>query len=119
MIEPSDLQLERLEGSVIARLSGDIDLSNAEALKRSIADSVSNQELRLVIDLSAVGYLDSAGIAMLFHLSRRLAEHQQQLILLMPADSPIRRSLRVSGWPADVPIVESLANPIKGSSEVP
>ena len=108
MIEPADLQLERLEGSVIARLSGDIDLSNAQALKRSIAESISNQELRLVVDLSAVGYLDSAGIAMLFDLSRRLAEHQQELILLVPAESPVRRSLEVSGWPTDVPIVDSL-----------
>lgn len=119
MIEPAELRLDWFEGSAIARLSGDIDLSNAEALKRSIADSMSNQELRLVIDLSDVDYLDSAGIAMLFHLSRRLVEHQQQLILLMPADSSIRRSLQVSGWPADVPIVESLANPVSGSSEVP
>ncbi|MGH2555577.1 MAG: STAS domain-containing protein [Actinomycetota bacterium] len=119
VIEPAELRLDWFEGSAIARLSGDIDLSNAEALKRSIADSMSNQELRLVIDLSDVDYLDSAGIAMLFHLSRRLVEHQQQLILLMPADSSIRRSLQVSGWPADVPIVESLANPVSGSSEVP
>ena len=119
MIEPGDLRLEWLEGTAIARLSGEIDLSNAEALKRSIAESISNQELRLVIDLSAVRYLDSAGIAMLFDLSRRLAEHQQQLFLLVPAESPVRRSLQVSGWPTSVPIVESLAKAINWSPEVP
>jgi anti-sigma B factor antagonist len=119
VIEPAELRLERFEGSAIARLSGDIDLSNAEALKRSIADSISNQEFRLVIDLSDVRYLDSAGIAMLFHLLRRLADHQQQLILLVPADSPIRRTLQVSGWPTDVPIVDSLANAMNRPPEVP
>jgi anti-anti-sigma factor len=119
VIQPGELRLERVEGSAIARLSGEIDLSNAESLKRSIAESISNQELRLVVDLSDVHYLDSAGIAMLFQLSRRLSEHQQQLILLMPAESPIRRSLQLSGWPTDVPIIESLASPIDGSSEAP
>jgi anti-anti-sigma factor len=119
VLEPAELHLEWLEGSAIARLSGEIDLSNAETLKRSIVESISNQVLRLVIDLSAVGYLDSAGIAMLFDLSRRLAEHQQQLFLLVPAESPVRRTLEVGGWPTDVPIVESLAKALNWSREIP
>jgi anti-anti-sigma factor len=119
VIEPAELHFERLEGSAIARLSGEIDLSNAEAIKRSIAESISNQELRLVIDLSAVEYLDSAGIAMLFDLLRRLAEHQQQLFLLVPAESPVRRSLEVSGWPTDAPIVESLAKAVNWPPQAP
>lgn len=116
-MDPAGLRLERLQGSAIATLSGEIDLSNAEAIGRSIAESISNQELKLVVDLQAVGYLDSAGIGMLFRLSRRLAEHQQHLFLLVPAESPIRRSLQVSGWPSDVPIVETLAQAINWSPE--
>jgi anti-anti-sigma factor len=108
VIEPNDLQLERRDGTLVVRLRGEIDLSNAAIIKRSIAGSVSNQELAVVVDLAAVNYLDSAGIAMLFDLSRRLAQHQQQFALVMPAESPLRRSLRVSGWPPEVPIVQSV-----------
>ena len=108
MIEPDELGFGEAGGSRVVRLSGDIDLSNAAFIKRSIVESISNQELRLVVDLEGVEYLDSAGIAMLFELSRRLAQHQQQLILVVPAASPLRRSLQVSGWPSDVPMVESL-----------
>lgn len=118
-MDPSELLVERLEGSTIATLSGEIDLSNAEQIGRSIAESISNQELRLVIDLGAVGYLDSAGIAMLFGLSRQLAEHQQQLVLLVSAESPVRRSLQVSGWPAAVPVVETLTEAVNWTPKVP
>ena len=108
MIEPDELGFDMVGGTRVVRLSGDIDLSNAAFTKRSIVESISNQELKLVIDLEGVGYLDSAGIAMLFELSRRLAQHQQQLILVVPAASPLRRSLHVSGWPSDVPMVETI-----------
>jgi anti-sigma B factor antagonist len=106
VIQPEELRLERVDGTLVARLSGEIDLSNAAIIKRSVAESVSNQELALVLDLSGVGYLDSAGIAMLFDLARLLARHQQQLILVVPAASLLHRTLRVSGWPSNVPIVE-------------
>jgi anti-anti-sigma factor len=96
-----------MDGIPVAQLRGEIDLSNAAQIKRSITESMSNQERKLVIDLSDVLYLDSAGIGMLFDISRRLAEHEQQLILLVPAESPVRRSLQVSGWPADVPMAET------------
>jgi anti-sigma B factor antagonist len=108
VIEPEDLRLERVHGTLVVRLRGEIDLSNAALIKHLIAESISNQEMGLVVDLGAVNYLDSAGIAMLFDLSRRLARHQQRLTLVMPAKSFIRRSLRVSGWPSEVPIVATV-----------
>jgi anti-anti-sigma factor len=100
------LRLSREQGTAVARLTGEIDLSNAAVIKRSIAESVSNQDLKLVLDLSSVTYLDSAGIAMLFDLSRRLIQHQQQLVLVVPEASLINRSLRVSGWPKSLPVVQ-------------
>jgi anti-sigma B factor antagonist len=106
VIQPEELRLGRVNGTLVARLSGEIDLSNAAIIRRSIAESVSNLELAVVLDLSEVGYLDSAGIAMLFDLARLLGQHQQQLILVLPEASLLHRSLRVSGLPSNVPIVE-------------
>jgi anti-anti-sigma factor len=117
VIEPEDVLVDHVGGTAVVRVSGDIDLSNAALIKRSITESISNQESKLVVDLEAVRYLDSAGIAMLFDLSRRLGQHLQQFVLVVPQASPLRRSLRVSGWPADAPIVESIEGAIGGSSE--
>ena len=108
MSDSSNLQFDRVAGTPIARLRGDIDLSNAASIKRSIMESISNHEHKLVVDLEQVEYLDSAGIGMLFDLWRRLVAHEQELMLVVPAGSPVRRSLQVSGWPTDIKAVESL-----------
>jgi anti-anti-sigma factor len=101
-------QFDRVAGTPVARLRGDIDLSNAASIKRSIMESISNHEHKLVVDLEQVEYLDSAGIGMLFDLWRRLAAHEQELMLVVPAGSPVLRSLQVSGWPTDIKAVETL-----------
>jgi anti-sigma B factor antagonist len=106
--DSTQLQLDRVAGTPVARLRGDIDLSNAASIKRSIVESVSNHEHKLVVDLQHVEYLDSAGIGMLFDLWRRLAAHEQELILVVPAGSPVLRSLQVSGWPTDIKAVQTL-----------
>jgi STAS domain len=49
----------------VARLTGEIDLSNAPSLERTMLDSVPNTATGMVVDLSGVSYLDSAGIRML------------------------------------------------------
>jgi anti-sigma B factor antagonist len=108
VIDPPDLQFDRVAGTLVIRLRGEIDLSNTPAIRRSIEDSISNEEHKVVVDLERVDYLDSAGIAMLFELWRRLAAREQRLFLVIPLESPVRRSLEVSGWPSDIAMAESL-----------
>jgi anti-anti-sigma factor len=108
VIDPADLRFERVVGTLVVRLRGEIDLSNAAVIKRTIGDAISNQELKVVIDLEHVDYLDSAGIGVLFELWRRLSAHEQRLVLVIPTGSPVRRSLEVSGWPSDVSTVDTL-----------
>jgi anti-anti-sigma factor len=106
--ELADVRFDRVDGMPVALLRGDIDLSNAALIGRSMADSISNREIEFVVDLTEVRYLDSAGIGMLFGVSRRLADHHQRLIVVLPSDSLVRRSVEVSGWPSDVPMVETI-----------
>jgi anti-anti-sigma factor len=93
----------------IAEVRGEIDLSNADFLGASIADALTNQELGLAVDLTGVTYVDSAGIRMLFELARQLEEHRQELVVVVPRASLVRRSLEVGGLLASISIVETLA----------
>ncbi|HEV8571418.1 MAG TPA: STAS domain-containing protein [Actinomycetota bacterium] len=108
MIEPADVRFDVVDGTTVAHLSGEIDLSNAALIRRSLAEFVSNTELKLVVDLCEASFLDSAAIRVLFDLSRRLAEHKQQLIVVVPTESLIRRSLEVSGLASTVLMVATL-----------
>ena len=107
MIEPADLRFDRLDGIPIARLSGEVELSNAAGLRRALIDSVSNEDSALVIDLDGVTYLDSAGIRMLFTLQRKLTDRRQRLAIVLASHSPVRRSLELSGVLATIPVFET------------
>lgn len=54
-------------GAVVLTASGEIDMSNAETFAGALAAAVAGAAgARLVVDITAVGYLDSAGLAALF-----------------------------------------------------
>ena len=46
-----------------------------------------------MLDLSEVGYLDSSGVLLIFELATRLRNRGQDLELVVPDDSMIRRVL--------------------------
>jgi anti-anti-sigma factor len=81
----------------VARLVGDIDLTNVDDLAATFARTVENTALGLVVDLTAVTYLDSTGLRLLFRLARALEDRQQDLRLVLPHASPLRRVLTLAG----------------------
>jgi anti-anti-sigma factor len=104
---------------VIARLSGEIDLSNATEVGDELSTSVPNTALGLVLDLTATTYLDSSGVHLVFDLAERLRTRQQQLRIVVPAGAPIRRVLRIVELGDTVPIlatVEEAAEAIRSSA---
>ena len=100
-----ELRREDIGGNPAIILSGEIDISNAAHLARALKGSVSNQDHDLVLDLSQVTYVDSAGIRVLFELASRLKDHQQRLILAIPEGSRVRRSLMLGGLLQTVEVV--------------
>jgi anti-sigma B factor antagonist len=53
------------DGAVVLTLTGEIDMSNAHAFATALAEARQDAAEPLVVDLSAVDYLDSAGLAAL------------------------------------------------------
>jgi anti-anti-sigma factor len=93
---------------VVARLSGEIDLSNAADVGEQLASAVPNSALGLVIDLTATAYLDSSGVHLVFDLAERLRRRQQQLRVVVPQGAPIRRVLRIVELDGSVPVLASV-----------
>ena len=83
-------------------------MTNAGYLREQLLDSMPNDALRLVIDISECRYLDSAAIEVLFDLSRRLGRRRQELRLVMPASSPLRRVIELTEIGTAAPVYESL-----------
>jgi anti-anti-sigma factor len=88
---------EATDESVVLAVSGEVDLSNAAEVEGEILDRTSNTLTDVTLDLSAVTYLDSAGLRVLFTLATRLLISQISLVLVVPLDSPVRRALELGG----------------------
>jgi anti-anti-sigma factor len=107
-MRPGDLQIRRRDRIVIAHLIGEIDLSNAAELSVAVTDATPNDALGVVLDLSGVTYVDSAGIRLLYRLGESLRNRGQTLRVVIPPDSPPSDALRLAGVQRHVDVVEEL-----------
>jgi anti-anti-sigma factor len=105
---PAELLLETRDGSVVAQLGGEVDMSNASYVRDQLLASMSNEAIALVLDISGCRYLDSAAIEVLFDVSRRLARRRQELRIVMPPSSPLRRVIELTEVHTAAPVYESL-----------
>ena len=109
MSASAELAFERAGQAIVARLAGEVDMTNAEYVRDEITSAVPNDAHALVIDLSGTQYLDSAAIELLFELSRRLGRRRQQLRLVVPEASPLTRLLTLTDVGSVAPVHADLA----------
>ena len=122
MTELPNLTIAVDDGIVIASLTGEIDLSNATEITDALLGGVPNEALGLVIDLSNVSYLDSAGVRMLAELDHRLGWRAQILRVVAPESSRSRRVLVIAGLERVLSMVTSVdaaRTSLEGSSAEP
>lgn len=92
----------------VARLSGEIDMSNAEQLGVEVAEATPENVRGVVLDLTQVEHLDSYGIFVIHGLRQRLGERQQRLVLIVPTHGRIRRAIELVGITDVIPTKETL-----------
>lgn len=89
----AEVTLDRQGGVVVASLAGEVDLSNVADIRLALVEAVAQETECLVIDLSETTYLDSTGVRMLFDLAVRLQARRQDLRLVVPDATIVRRVL--------------------------
>lgn len=104
----AEITVELQGASVVARLNGEVDMTNSAWVHDELLHSVPNGAIRLIVDLSATRYLDSAAIALIFDIARRLSRRRQALCLVMPEGSPLERVLELTEVGTVAPIHGSL-----------
>ena len=104
----ADVQFSAHERVVVARLTGEVDLSNAQGIEGAIAEATPNHAVALILDVSALDYLDSAGIHLIYKLREKLRARGQTLRLVIPAQSPANDALRLAGVSQAVDTAQTL-----------
>lgn len=114
----ADIQLTSRDGVLIVRVTGEIDMSNAGELRTAITDATPNDALGVVLDLSDVVYMDSAGIQLLYRLGENLRNRGQTLRIVVPPHSPPADALRLAGIKRHVDVVEELDQGVRAVAAV-
>jgi len=110
-----EVSFEPLGSGVLARLSGEIDLSNAQSVREQLLAAVPNTASELVLDLSETEYLDSSGVRLIFELADRLRSRGQKLAIVVPDHSHVRRVLVLTEVQRVVPISATVAETKKNT----
>ncbi len=101
------LQTEGVGGRVVVRLAGEIDLSNVDGLEAQI-DSAIAQAQDVVIDLTAIDFIDSRGLRLLKRVSSSIAGRDGTLLVVAPAGSVARSVLDITGMSQELAVQESV-----------
>jgi stage II sporulation protein AA (anti-sigma F factor antagonist) len=97
-VTDADVAIDRHGDVVLARLRGEVDMANADALGERLLAELSNVERAAVIDASEVMYVDSAGIRLLFELAGDLNARRQSLAIVVRPESAVAQILDVTSF---------------------
>ena len=113
----ADVQITLARHALIARLMGEIDMSNAEDLGATVIGATPSEAQGVILDLSAVEYLDSAGIYVIYGMRSSLQARGQALILVIPPRSPVHDALRLAGAEHPGEVVEQVDEALRAIRE--
>ena len=100
----AEIGLEERGGVHVAHIDGEVDLSNVADVGDALITAVQPEAVGLVVDMTGVRHIDSAGVRMLFDLRRRLAQRRQDVAIAVPKNARIRDVLDLAAVGTSVPL---------------
>ena len=83
-------------GEAVVAVTGELDMSTAPELSRSLAGVLDQHPQRLTLELGGLEFIDSTGLTLLVRTSKHLKAHEGALELAHPTP-PVRRVLEIVG----------------------
>ena len=93
----------------LVSLAGECDLNTSRKLRDVLTSEVSRGARRLILDLSALGFMDSAGIQVLMSAHTLLNVRGGALVLVSP-QPVVARILELTGADQLIPVYGSLGD---------
>jgi anti-anti-sigma factor len=93
--DPAQANVTYDESVGVIRLTGDLDIVQAQGLRERLLGAVRNEDLGLVVDLGGATYIDSVGVSLLFELAERLSQRQLRLAVVLPDSGLVKRVIKI------------------------
>jgi len=101
MNDDDQATFSRLRGAVVVHLAGEIDMANAPGISRAIVRQLTSAA-GVLIDLTAVTFLDSAGVRLLDVLVGDLEDHGTGVRLVVDEGGVARKTLELCAFRDDL-----------------
>ncbi len=75
------VDIKRDTDSVVVALTGELDLATSETFERHLREAESCRPMRLTVDLTALGFMDSTGLQTLLRARERANSSEHELTL--------------------------------------
>jgi anti-anti-sigma factor len=114
MTDPLSSERTVVDGVPVIALRGELDFVSVAGVRGRLAREITPSDSGMVLDLSHVDYVDSAGVHLLVELSEGLTAHRQRLWLVAPPGSPVRRLAFIAGLDSLMPVEETVQAAVAG-----
>lgn len=100
------VELQERPGMTILELEGDLDSSTAPAFREKVEQAAGTEPAQLVVDLTGVEYLSSAGLRVLVFARQKMGD--DVALLLVGAGEAVAETIRLTGFDQSVSFSKTL-----------
>jgi len=93
------LDTRRLGDAAVVSVGGDIDLTTSGAVESAL-DAARRQGTVLVLDLRAVGFMDTSGLRLVISQQQRAKAYGHRFVVV-PGSDKVRRLFQIAGFPEE------------------
>jgi len=102
-----ELQYSKLDNDIrLIKLSGKLDIVGTGEIETKFTGYCAGDKIHVIVDLSEVSFLASAGIRLLMLTAKSVAKRGGKMVILNPIPN-VQHVLEVTGIPAIIPIYSS------------
>ncbi len=100
--------VEMIGGVPVVAAPGEIDITNAEALRSALSTAAADGHGTLVVDMTQTQFCDSSGLHVLIAAHRRAGAEGREVVLVIPSTA-VLRVFALTGMDTVIPNFTSLA----------
>ncbi len=82
---------------IVVDVAGTLDLATSPALREGLVELTAAGHVDVTVDLGGVTFIDSTGFGVLMNASKAAQHRGGFLQLVIPAGSPVAKTIRISG----------------------
>jgi anti-sigma B factor antagonist len=100
----------------VIEVVGELDLSTVAYWESTVSRAARSTE-RVVLDVSRVEFLDSAGVHALFRMLTTLQSQKKRLVIVAPAEGRVRRLIEILDLPSLASVCDTLDEALQSEAD--